>query len=76
VEARQQLAIREREALQAFAQAGYPSADYEAVNPGALRLSQHIAAYRLTQSPHYALLDDEPRILVNSPERQQRVDLS
>ncbi|WP_204265489.1 hypothetical protein, partial [Enterobacter hormaechei] len=26
--------------------------------------------YRLAQSPHYALLDDEPRILVNSSEGQ------
>lgn len=54
VEARQQLALRERETLQAFAQAGYPSADYEAVNPGAFRLSQHIAAYRASQAPDFS----------------------
>lgn len=54
VEARQQLALQERETLQAFAQAGHPSADYEAVNPGAFRLSQHIAAYRTTQEPDFS----------------------
>ena len=60
VEARQQLAIRERETLQAFAQAGHPSADYEAVNPGAFRLSQHIAAYRTGQPPDF---DESPEAL-------------
>lgn len=54
VEARQQLALQERETLQAFAQAGHPSADYEAVNPGAFRLSQHIAAYRASQAPDFS----------------------
>lgn len=54
VEARQQLALQERETLQAFAQAGHPSADYEAVNPGAFRLSQHIAAYRTSQPPDFS----------------------
>ena len=53
-EARQQLALQERETLQAFAQAGHPSADYEAVNPGAFRLSQHIAAYRAGQAPDFS----------------------
>ncbi|MCB4320621.1 DEAD/DEAH box helicase family protein [Alcaligenes sp. 13f] len=52
-EARQGLAIREREALQSFAQAGHPSADYEAVNPGAFRLGQHIAAFRVDQAPDF-----------------------
>lgn len=54
VEARQQLALQEREALQSFAQTGNPSADYEAVNPGAFRLSQHIAAYRSHQAPDFS----------------------
>ncbi|WP_186830325.1 DEAD/DEAH box helicase family protein [Mitsuaria sp. TWR114] len=52
-EARQGLAIRERETLQSFAQAGHPSADYEAVNPGAFRLAQHVAAYRTGQAPNF-----------------------
>lgn len=54
VEARQQLALQERETLQAFAQAGHPSADYEAVNPGAFRISQHIAAYRTGRAPDFS----------------------
>lgn len=53
VEARQQLAIKERETLQAFSQTAHPSADYEAVNPGAFRLGQHIAMYRATQAPDF-----------------------
>lgn len=53
-EARQQLALQERETLQAFAQTGHPSADYEAVNPGAFRLSQHIAMYRTGQAPDFS----------------------
>jgi superfamily II DNA or RNA helicase len=53
-EARQQLALQEHETLQSFAQAGHPSADYEAVNPGAFRLSQHIAAYRTHQAPDFS----------------------
>lgn len=53
--ARQQLALQERETLQSFAQAGHPSADYEAVNPGAFRLSQHIAAYRISQAPDFSV---------------------
>jgi len=52
-EARQGLAIRERETLQSFAQAGHPSADYEAVNPGAFRLAQHLAAYKTSQAPDF-----------------------
>ncbi|ASC65328.1 hypothetical protein B9P52_13880 [Achromobacter denitrificans] len=52
-EARQGLAIRERETLQSFAQAGHPSADYEAVNPGAFRLGQHVAAFRASQAPNF-----------------------
>lgn len=52
-EARQGLAIREREALQSFAQTGNPSADYEGVNPGAFRLGQHIAAFRTDQAPDF-----------------------
>lgn len=54
-EARQQLALLERETLQSFAQAGHPSADYDAVNPGAFRLSQHIAAYRISQAPNFSV---------------------
>jgi len=54
VEARQQLALRERETLQSFAQTGHPSADYESVNPGGVRLSQHIAAYRTSQAPDFS----------------------
>ena len=54
VEARQQLALQERETLQSFAQTGHPSADYESINPGALRLSQHIAAYRTTRAPDFS----------------------
>lgn len=57
-EARQGLAIRERETLESFAQAGHPSADYEAVNPGAFRLAQHIAAYRTGQAPDFATAPD------------------
>lgn len=60
VEARQQLALQERETLQAFAQTGHPSADYEAVNPGAFRLSQHIAAYRTSQPPDFS---EAPEVL-------------
>lgn len=52
-EARQGLAIRERETLQSFAQAGHPSVDYEEVNPGAFRLPQHVAAYRTGQAPNF-----------------------
>ncbi len=54
VEARQQLALREHETLQSFSQTGNPSADYEAVNPGAFWLSQHIAAYRTRQPPDFS----------------------
>lgn len=54
VEARQQIALLERETLQSFARAGHPSADYEAVNPGAFQLSQHIASYRTRQAPNFA----------------------
>jgi superfamily II DNA or RNA helicase len=52
-EARQQLSLRERETLQSFSETARPSADYEAVNPGAFRLGQHIAAYRTTQAPDF-----------------------
>nr|WP_198173371.1 DEAD/DEAH box helicase family protein [Cupriavidus sp. USMAA2-4] len=54
VEARQQLALQQRETLQSFAQAGHPHADYEAVNPGAFRLPQHIAVYRAGQAPDFS----------------------
>ncbi|SDP35840.1 Superfamily II DNA or RNA helicase [Ralstonia sp. 25mfcol4.1] len=54
VEARQQLALQQRETLQSFAQTGHPHADYEAVNPGAFRLSQHIAVYRTGDAPDFS----------------------
>lgn len=60
VEARQQLALQERETLQSFAQTGHPSADYELINPGAFRLSQHIAAYRTTKAPDFT---ETPEVL-------------
>lgn len=62
-EMRQQLALQEREMLQSFAQAGHPSADYEAVNPGAFRLSQHIAAYRTSQAPDFSVAPEALRSL-------------
>jgi len=60
---RQQLALQEREMLQSFALAGHPSADYEAVNPGAFRLSQHIAAYRTSQAPNFSVAPEALRSL-------------
>lgn len=54
VEARQQLALQERETLLAFAQTANPSADYESVNPGSFRLSQHLACYRVQAAPDFS----------------------
>lgn len=62
-EARQQLSLQERETLQSFGQAGHPSADYQAVNPGAFRLSQHIAAYRAAQEPDFTTAPETLRSL-------------
>lgn len=53
-DARQLLAIREREVVQAFQETAQPSADYEAINPGNFRLPQHIAAYKTSQPPNFA----------------------
>lgn len=63
VEARQALTLKERAVLQAFAQTGRPSADYEQVNLGALRLGQHIALYRANTEPNFEPIPDSVRSL-------------
>ncbi len=53
-EARQELAIKEREVLQTFLPTANPSGDYENVNPGSIQLGQHIAAYKILQKPDFS----------------------
>jgi superfamily II DNA or RNA helicase len=52
-EAKQQISIKDHETLQAFSQTAQAAADYEQVNPGAFRLSQHIAVYKAVQPPDF-----------------------
>lgn len=53
-EARQALALQEREVLQTFSETARPSGDYENISPGAIRLGLHVAAYKVQKKPDFS----------------------
>lgn len=53
-EAKQNLALRDRAVLEAFTAAALPAGDYENVSAGAIRLGQHVAAYKVQHRPDFS----------------------
>lgn len=54
-EAKQNLALRDRVVLDSFTAAALPAGDYENVSAGAIRLGQHVAAYKVERKPDFSV---------------------
>ena len=62
-DAQQLLSIKDKKTLESFDEIAKPNTDYEAVNPGNIRLPRHLACFSVTEAPDFDRLLSQVRTL-------------